>query len=464
LLSIIKAIIGMKQSGDRKAIRFSFIRVSGSEIVLILPLLLIFSLPVSQAATGTLNPAGFSEPDTLQLSLQEAEKLFLDRNLQLLAEYLDVEMHQAQVRQARLWQNPEFTVEHQMINRDHSGPIGFRSSDNTAFEIEQVLSTAGKRSRTIRLRELEREQAEHRFDRVLRELKGSLREHFFDLAYLNRKEVLYRRQISSLERVLGSFEELQSRGDIARVETLRLHGLLVELEKEFLEVRDERRELERALGLLLHLEHGIPRPQLPDDLEPYLHSAEPFDSRQLLQTALMKRHDLRELNAASSAARQNMRKERSSAWPDVGIGLVYDRLDGVVENYWGVSLNVQVPLFNRNQGAIQAARHRIRQADYQLSHHQYAITGEITRAVNRFEDTLTLYERIDPDYEEDFSLLIETLLHQYREGDIRLVEFIDYYNSFRESMIHIWSVRRDLLNAAEQLNQVTGQDIISFNF
>ena len=48
--------------------------------------------------------------DTLRLPLQSAEKMFLDSNLQLLAQRYNIDANQALVIQARLWPNPNFQV------------------------------------------------------------------------------------------------------------------------------------------------------------------------------------------------------------------------------------------------------------------------------------------------------------------------------------------------------------------
>ena len=45
------------------------------------------------------------ETTALQLSLKDAEKIFLERNLSLIAERYNIDMAQAQVTQARLFEN-----------------------------------------------------------------------------------------------------------------------------------------------------------------------------------------------------------------------------------------------------------------------------------------------------------------------------------------------------------------------
>ena len=51
------------------------------------------------------------ETTALQLSLKDAEKIFLERNLSLIAERYNIDMAQAQVTQARLFENPVISLE-----------------------------------------------------------------------------------------------------------------------------------------------------------------------------------------------------------------------------------------------------------------------------------------------------------------------------------------------------------------
>lgn len=405
-----------------------------------------------------------ANPDSLHLSLNQAETLFLERNIVLMAEKLQIDVKEAEVRQARLWHNPEIGVEHQIINRDRSGPIGFTGTDNTVFEIEQLISTAGKRGRTVQLLELEKSQAKHQFDILLREFKRLLRQEFFQLAYLNRIEGLYQEQIDALERILLSFEEQHEQGNIAQTEIIRIRGLLLEIEQEYSSVLSEQLESQNALTVLLQLDSQIPVPELPDDIASTTIQLTNLELSDLNEIAMASRSDLLTVRSASDVARQQLRVERAGAFPDIGIGLVYDKLDGPIDNYFGVTLNVEIPLWNRNQGNIQAARHQIRQAELSLTHQEQGVINDVESSLARYNRSLHLLGRTDSSYEQDFSIILEAILTQYQEGEIRLFEFIDYYESFREGIIRNYTIKEEFLRAAEELNFSVGTDVFQFNF
>ncbi|MEN2992540.1 MAG: TolC family protein [Bacteroidia bacterium] len=53
---------------------------------------------------------------------------------------------------------------------------------------------------------------------------------------------------------------------------------------------------------------------------------------------------------------------RAAAYPDLLVGTSFDRLGDYRLNQWGVGVSLTLPLFNRNQGRIQAARYALEAA------------------------------------------------------------------------------------------------------
>ena len=67
--------------------------------------------------------------DTLQLSFPEAEKVFLQNNLSLLAGKYNVDINKALVQQARLWDNPILTTDQNIYDKQgdffkHNSELG----------------------------------------------------------------------------------------------------------------------------------------------------------------------------------------------------------------------------------------------------------------------------------------------------------------------------------------------------
>ena len=121
-------------------------------------LLLTGGICAQQATTGT-------------LTLKEAEQRFLERNLSLIAERYNIDMAQAQVLQAKLFENPVISLEQNVYNRLNGKYFDFGKEGEMVVGIEQVIRLAGQRNKQVKLEKINKEIAEYQFEEVMRTLR-----------------------------------------------------------------------------------------------------------------------------------------------------------------------------------------------------------------------------------------------------------------------------------------------------
>jgi len=106
--------------------------------------------------------------DTLKLTITEAEERFLKNNLQLLAQHYNIDIANAKVITARLFPNPNFSINNGVAGTDESNPTAEQSAG-----LSQLIITAGKRNKNIQLAKIGAEQARYQFFDLLRTLKNT---------------------------------------------------------------------------------------------------------------------------------------------------------------------------------------------------------------------------------------------------------------------------------------------------
>ena len=89
---------------------------------------------------------GFAEAQqpSVGLTLKEAEQRFLKCNLSLLAERYNVDIAQARLLQAGLFDNPVISFEQNVYNRLNGKYFDFGRKGESVVEIEQVIHLAGE--------------------------------------------------------------------------------------------------------------------------------------------------------------------------------------------------------------------------------------------------------------------------------------------------------------------------------
>src|SRR6202012_1638672 len=67
-----------------------------------------------------------------------------------------------------------------------------------------------------------------------------------------------------------------------------------------------------------------------------------------------------------------------------------------------------------------------------------------------------LYNSFDPGFKDDFNHLIQEVAKNYQKRNISLLEFLDFYDSYKVNTIQLNTIQLNRILSLEQLNYVTG--------
>ena len=398
---------------------------------------------------------GVAQEGVVRLSLDDALERFAACNLSLIAERYHVDMAEAQVTQAKLFENPVVSFEQNVYNRNNGTYFDLGKEGEAVVEIEQLIYIAGQRNKRVRLEKLNKEMAVYQFEEVIRTLRGELKEKFVDLYYTRKSLSVYDREIGYLSTVLDVYKEQNAKGNVSLLEKSRIQALLLSLKQERNGISNEAVALEGDLRLLL----GLKREEVPEPL---------FDESALDRIELEKlplaelsarmagRPDLKQAEAGIRASEADVRLQRSLAFPEVSLKGAYDRAGNFCNNYFAIGLSVSVPLFNRNQGNIKSARLSVLRNNTLAEQARRQADNELFACYTKLAKALELYRSSDYELERDFDRIIEGVNAGFRKRNISLLEFIDYYEAYKETCLQLYEMKRDVVMAAEGLNTIVG--------
>lgn len=395
------------------------------------------------------------------LTLKEAEQRFLGRNLSLIAERYNIDMAQAQVLQAKLFDNPVISLEQNVYNRLNGKYFDFGKEGEAVVEIEQVIHLAGQRNKQVRLEKINKEIAEYQFEEVMRTLRQELNEKFVEVYFLSKSIGIYEREVNSLQTLLAGMKIQQEKGNISLMEISRLESMLFSLKKEKNEQENDLLTTRGELNLLLNLP-GDTQVQLLLDEE----VLQQLDLSQLsfadLKAIINERPDQKIACSTVNASRANLKLQKSMAFPEFSVKGNYDRAGNFINDYFAIGVSLSVPIFNRNQGNIKAARFSIQQAGVEQEHAANRADMELFTAYTSLEKAIQLYQSTNMDLERNFEKLITGVNENFTKKNISLLEFIDYYDSYKEACIQLYEIRKNVFLAMENLNTVVGQNILNY--
>ncbi|MBW3130222.1 TolC family protein [Hymenobacter profundi] len=414
--------------------------------------------------TGTAHATAFlpvvAVPDTAQLTLAEAEQRFTQNNLLLLAQRYNVSAAQAQILQARLWDNPTLSLEQNTYNPNTRRAFDVTRRGESIVQVQQLFAIAGRRKAAATVAQQGALVEQFNLEDLLRTLNYQLRTTFFDLYYKQQTVGTYNTEINSFQRTLTAYQNQYEKGNIALKEVIRLRAFLFDLQTERQALLSEIATQESDLRILLRESSGTYfRPTVNDSRLQAL-SLTGFSEEQLADTAQVARADLRARQADVEQQNQNLRLQRALAAPDLAVGYVYDRAGSYIQNYNAVTLGVAVPIFNRNQGNIRTAQAQIEQSRAQRDQQLLTVRNDVQEAWRQAQQTDALYQTATRNI-SDFSRLIQGIEQSYAKRNITIVEFLDFYESYKNNIVQLNQLRAARLRAFESLNFSVGRTVFN---
>ncbi|MFI5193530.1 MAG: TolC family protein [Chitinophagales bacterium] len=401
--------------------------------------------------------------DTATITLPQAEKMFLDSNLQLLAQKYNIDAQQALIIQARLWPNPNLSLNRGPVipiydaqsNYPHSN--FFLNSENSAG-ISQLILLAGKRNKQIKLAKANAELAKYQFFDLLRTLKYTLRIDFFNIYYLQQSAKVYDAEIRALKQIVNAFAEQQGKGYISEKEVIRIRAQLYSFRSEYNDLINQINDIQSELRLVLQLKPAVYINPLPDSID--LKSLDPdkYSFNTLIDSAYHNRTDLQIARTNTNINKLTYSYQKALAVPDLTASFSYDRQGSYATNFNAVGLAMDLPFFNRNQGNIRSARSMV---DYSVALQKTAeaTVGEnVARSLQKAYSQNKLYQSIDPSFSGDFERLMNEVLINYKKRNISILDFLDFYDSYKQNMLQLNAIQFNRISAFEDINFYTGTE------
>ncbi|MBB6502137.1 TolC family protein [Pedobacter cryoconitis] len=395
--------------------------------------------------------------DTLRIDIKQAEELFIKNNLSLIASKYNIDNAKAQVITARLFDNPQVGFENVLYNPDTKKFLDMsKDGGQQAANISQLFQTAGKRNKNIQLAKIGVKQAEYQFFDMLRTLKYTLRTDFYKIYFQEQSAKVYAKEINSLAKTLVGFQQQYAKDNIALKEVLRIQSQLYTLQSELNDLKDGIDDVQSEFKLLIRTDarkYIIPTLDFNLDGKSVLQQV---TYTNLLDSAYTNRYDLKVSQSAVDYSNLNLRLQKAMVVPDITMSVTYDKQGSYIKKYTGLGISIPIPLFNRNQGNIKQAKIAIDANKLAVTQQQEQIQSDLDNSYQSADRLERLYNSFDPKFKTDFNHLIEEVYKNYQKHNISLLEFLDFYDSYKTNTIQLNNLQLNRISSLEQLNYITG--------
>ena len=397
--------------------------------------------------------------DSLYLKFPEAEKKFLQNNLALLSARYDIDINKAYKQQAGYWDNPVLSTDQNI----YDGKFFRHKTENgqqygqVYIALQQLILTAGKRNKLIRLANDNVLTAEQQFNDLLRNLKFVLSSDFNTLSQLWQTNTIYNDETNAMQKMVAGMDEQLKVGNISQKDNIRVKALLYSLQSDQADLQRQVADIQKDLRVLLNVSDSV-------FIVPQLDVLTPPDGiilQTLLDSAKNNRPDfqLSQINLLSQ--QHNLAYQKALVTPDVTVGVEYDHASNYIPNYYGLAVSLPLPILNRNKGNINAAKFSIKQAETGVQQVQTQVEQDIAAAYNKWLISSSITKSASAELGDQYDKLMQNMISSYQQRQVSLIEFIDFFDAYKDSHLKQLQQQANLRNAAAELNYTTGTSIIN---
>ena len=378
------------------------------------------------------------------LTLRDVVHLMLQNNPELASFAKEVRALEGIKIQAGKFRNPELAVESEDINANTSPDS--RAAQFTTIRFSQLIELGGKRSARINAASIGQELADRNYESKRLELIARVANMFIKVLAGQERLQLAKESIQLAQKVVSSASKRVEAGKAPPIEETKAK---LAFSTAGIELEQTKRDLVAARNQLSLL-WGNPSPQFRKVLGD-------LESRVVIPNFGMLEQRIHE-NPIVLYSIKNVEQyealleiEKLRRIPDITIGAGVRRYTQADETTAIVNVSIPIPLFDLNQGNLQAANQRVGKAIDEQSATDLQLRSELTRAYESLlaaqNEIKVLHDEVLPGARSSFDIASKG----YELGRFSFLEMLDAQRTlFQNQVLYI----RALANYHRLINEI----------
>jgi len=395
-----------------------------TKTLLLLLLFLNLTITVQASEKALVNPSG-------NISIEQVTKIVKSQNLAIQAALKNVQAKNQLIKQAGVLPNPEIELESENI-LGSGGNKGFDNAETTA-KLGTLIELGGKRHYRIKAAELTKNLAELNYLSVLSSMVNQAHQLSVDVMKQQDLLELDKERSKTNQAFLDEIKVRVQKGRLNIVEQKRAN-ILVSQSK--LAIKKRRQALNNSKNLL-SLTWGQPNAEF-ETLQGNVQKLTPLQSLDLLQKQLDEYVVLQVKRNEVELSKVEIELEKSKGSQDLSISGGLKHQNNNNDKSFVLSAGIPIAIFDRNTGAIEAARLTLKKKELELERAFIETRSNLERLYRHAElletEINSLKKEIIPQSKEVFA----TLQDGYLKGKFSYLEVLESQNTlfeFRETHI-----------------------------
>ena len=198
---------------------------------------------------------------------------------------------------------------------------------------------------------------------------------------------------------------------------------------------------------------------LEDDFSPDLQKLQHIRLLNLQDEIFTHRPDVKLAELEKEQFKSLLIYEKAQAVPDVSLKASYDRGGGVWPSFFGFGLSIDLPVFNRNQGAISYAKLGIENTSLRYNDIRLRAQAEFDQHYKDFLAAIAFYETIAVDFEKDLDDIFEGYTRNFVNRNISMLQYLDFQDAYLANKKILLESKKEIHLHLETLQYSIGKEI-----
>lgn len=390
------------------------------------------------------------------ITLQKALSLALLQNPTLEVFSFEQRAREARALQSGLYPNPELEI----LVEDAAGSGNFSgfSRSQTTIQLSQIVELGGKRSARLRANDLFGKLASWDYETNRMDVLTEVSKAYADVLKAQ-QQVLLAKSLTGLgEQFLNAVTERVKAGKVAALEKTKaeisLSSVSIQLEKAKRELKIARRNLSALWGST--------QPQFESALGDFF-AISSVPSLKQLMARLSGNPDLKRWAMELEQRQAVVDSELSKRIPDLKLLGGYRRIEETDDNALVFGISIPLQLFDRNQGSINAARHKLAKANAQKRAAEIKVTKKLMGAYNKVDFALSQVVAIKTKILPGAKRAFDGINEGYRFGKFGYLDVLDSQKIFFEAQGQYLKALADYHKAVADVERFIGEPLAPVN-
>lgn len=423
-------------------------RSTGSPRLLSVAIFLFFCAGLIPAAKGQ------QAAPHARVDLDQAIQLALAHNHALKAAQSQIPQSQAQEVTAAIRPNPVFTYDDLYVPLFTPSQLNGTTLDNvTEFDVgvSYTFERGHKRQARVEAAHDQTTETRSQVNDAERTLTASVAQQFIGVLLAKSNLQLAQDDLASYQKTVNISQESYRAGAMSEGDLLKIKLQMLQFQTDLSSARLAVVQSLAGLRQLLGFE-SVP---MDYDVVGQLAYAPLTANQEDLQLQALKlRPDLLAAQQGVTASQSQYKLAKANGKRDLTTTFTYTHVAAV--NAAGFTMNIEIPIFDRNQGEIARTHYAISQAQEVSSEASETVMTDVANAYQGVETNAQVVELYTSGYLKQAEESRDISAYAYKRGAASLLDFLDAERSYRSTQLAYRQSLANYMLSLEQLREAVG--------